>query len=407
MCAQLLDATVSSAPAPGSESYAYVEAPRMAIYWHPACVDHDIPDHPEQPDRVTVMLKHLRERFDDDEFVFFKEASRAKDEHILLFHTTHLLDHFNKLSDEAETYLKIMCIDQDTSVMESTREAAYHAVGSMVDAVDHLFAKKVHTAFCCVRPPGHHAETNKSMGFCFLNSAAIGARYAQQRHRVGKVAVIDFDVHHGNGTEEGFSGDPSLFYGSTHEIDNFPGTGRDPSPHVGDRAKKEEHRRIVNRTLERGPVSRPQFRRKWQEVLDEMVRFAPELVIISAGFDAHDEDPLACCELLEEDYAWATEAVFDACLRVNAARPPPVLSILEGGYDLQAISTSAVAHCEVLQKRCMKHLHGSSSDAALSADASKDVGDTADDDGGNENGGAKHGGDEVAALAEFLQELGF
>lgn len=150
------------------------------------------------------------------------------------------------------------------------------------------------------------------MGFCFVNNAGIGAKYAIAEYGVKRVAVLDFDVHHGNGTEEGFVPFDCLFYGSTHEKDNFPGTGRDPSPHVAERAKKPLYRRIVNRFLhpeQETQSVREEFYEKWSEVLDEMVIFKPELVIISAGFDAHDEDPLACCDLQSEDYYWATKEV--------------------------------------------------------------------------------------------------
>lgn len=186
------------------------------------------------------------------------------------------------------------------------------------------------------------------MGFCFFNNAGIAARYAQQKYNVSRVAVLDFDVHHGNGTEEGFKSDDTLFYGSTHERNNYPGTGDDPSPFVGELAKNPIDRRIVNRMLDSGPKSREQFRVKWREVVDEMVHFDPSFVILSAGFDAHDDDPLSDIELVEEDFAFATRIVLEACHRLNPEHPIPVMSILEGGYDLSAISKSALAHCEVL-----------------------------------------------------------
>jgi acetoin utilization deacetylase AcuC-like enzyme len=160
--------------------------------------------------------------------------------------------------------------------------------------------------------------------------------------------VLDFDVHHGNGTEEGFKDFNNLFYGSTHEFEAFPGTGIDYSPHVGDRSKNLLHRRIVDRYLYRGPASRDQFQIKWKEVVEEMILFEPNLIIISAGFDAHDEDPLADCELIEEDFQWATDIIMKACIRIDPDMPPPVLSILEGGYDLEAISSSASVHVRSL-----------------------------------------------------------
>ena len=164
---------------------------------------------------------------------------------------------------------------------------------------------------------------------------------------------MDFDVHHGNGTEEGFLRDDSCFYGSTHERDNFPGTGVDLYPNIGENAKSEQHRRIVNRCLTGGDhkKSRKEFRPRWQHVVDEMERYRPQLVVFSAGFDAHGDDPLGNCWLTDEDFAWATDVVLAACARIGGAdQPVPCVSVLEGGYDLEAIARSAVLHCRSLQR---------------------------------------------------------
>jgi acetoin utilization deacetylase AcuC-like enzyme len=247
---------------------------------------------------------------------------------------------------------------------------------------------------------------------------------------VKKVAVLDFDVHHGNGTEQGFrlkrlagpeeddprhwqkekeekegyvqkeganessnddyrssssgststssSGSssngsegkvegPTLFYGSTHEKDNFPGTGLDRSPFVGDRSRRTVDRRIVNRALCRGPQSRQMFKEKWIEVLREMERFGPDLVIISAGFDAHDDDPLASVELEDEDFEWATDEILRSCQVINPSCPPPCLSVLEGGYDLSAIARSAVRHVRSLLQGPKREAYGGDEVAALQA----------------------------------------
>ena len=267
--------------------------PKVAIYYHVECTKHYIPDHPEQPARVKVILNAIQQRFSD--MLSYREASYAKDEHIELFHTKDLIATFNRKWEEANAiYQKskevvYKRIDGDTKIMWGTRNAAYRAVGSVIDAVDHLYADPtsdplaVDTAFCCIRPPGHHAERNLSCGFCFFNNVAIGAKYAQHKYGVDRVAVLDFDVHHGNGTEEGFVPFENLFYASTHEKDNFPGTGIDPSPYVGDKARDPLHRRIVNRTLPGGPKSRGEFRIKWLQILKEMELFQPQLIIISAG----------------------------------------------------------------------------------------------------------------------------
>lgn len=166
----------------------------------------------------------------------------------------------------------------------------------------------------------------------------------------------DFDVHHGNGVEEGFLRDETLFYGSTHEKDNYPGTGVEPKK-IGEEAAVERDRRIVNRFLDSGKRSKAQFRTKWLQIMAEMQRFKPELVIISAGFDAHKNDPLGGCALEEEDFAWATQAVLDVCTALNEKDPIPCISVLEGGYNIKAISRSAVAHCDTLRSWVAEKQH--------------------------------------------------
>ena len=241
--------------------------PNFSVFWHPACDKHEIPHHPEQPDRVNYMMDALKQEFVDFKGDIFREAPRVKDEHILLFHTQAHLDEFNKKCQRANAYYKktkkinYQSYDSDTAVMWATGEAAYRACGAMTACIDAIFLdpadpEAIDTAYCCTRPPGHHAERGKAQGFCFLNNAAIGAKYAQSKYGesngIHKVAVLDFDVHHGNGTEEGFIDDETCFYGSTHEKDNYPGTGKDLSPYVADLARKELDRRIVNRYLTGG-----------------------------------------------------------------------------------------------------------------------------------------------------------
>lgn len=370
--------------------------PRYCVYWHPACAEHEIPHHPEQPDRVNYMMDALKvqrwpkegaggERGGD----MFRLAPMCEDDHVLLYHTPSHLKRFQKICQRTELVKEknektmMLAFDSDTKVMWATREATYRACGAMIAAIDSVYGddsdkSKVDTAFCCTRPPGHHAERSKAQGFCFFNNAAIGAKYAQQKygesHGIRKVAVMDFDVHHGNGTEEGFEGDESLFYGSTHEKDNYPGTGIDPSPYVGESAKNEIDRRIVNRYLIGGDgdrqykkpdkvnkSSRSDFRIKWTEVVEEMKLFNPDLVIFSAGFDAHSSDPLGNCWLEDEDFYWATEVVLAAMETLDRADKVAdthiikrgkrkAVSTLEGGYDLEAISSSAVQHVRALAR---------------------------------------------------------
>lgn len=329
------------------------ELSKVAIIHHSSCIGHKIRGHVESPARVETILEYFKKSFGKK--LSYRIAEPVTDEQILLFHTKPLLERFKYLAKKAEDEKTIIPIDGDTQVMNRTREAVYHAAGAVITAVDLVYLPdedpfKVDSAFCCVRPPGHHAERAKSCGFCFFNNVGIGARYAQEKYGVKKVAVLDPDVHHGNGTEDGFAPDPFLFYASTHERDNFPGTGLDPSPNTGEKAKNEIDRRIVNRILDRGPSSKTQFREKWVDILKEMERFQPELVFISAGFDAHDDDPLSWCELEEEDYRWFTEQVLLTNTRISKKinKTVPTISVLEGGYNLIAIGNSSVAHVEAL-----------------------------------------------------------
>ena len=327
----------------------------FAIFHHPACVDHSLPGHPEQPARVESILATLKEYFDES---YFRLSPRVKEEEILRYHKRQHLNilhkHMSDVKKARDQHRNITkSIDSDTEIMWGSEEAIFRAAGSCIAAVDGIFSapgqsNSLLSAFCAVRPPGHHAERNKACGFCFLNNAAIAAKHAQTVYNIGKVAVLDFDVHHGNGTEEGFMDDPSLFYGSTHEKDNFPGTGVEPK-FFGDEAKRDIDRRIVNRYLNRGGGSRQQFRKKWKQVIDEMIRFQPEFVIISAGFDAHDEDPLADIELVEEDFQWATQIIMDACRHLSTpSKPVRCMSVLEGGYDLKALASSALIHVKTM-----------------------------------------------------------
>mmetsp|Transcript_8251 Transcript_8251/g.9934 ORF Transcript_8251/g.9934 Transcript_8251/m.9934 type:complete len:330 (+) Transcript_8251:1-990(+) len=225
--------------------------------------------------------------------------------------------------------------------MRFTKQAALVAAGAVVQAVDDVMHGHTKNAFCIVRPPGHHAERNKAMGFCFFNNAAIGAAHVVHDYpEIEKVAVIDFDVHHGNGTQEGFQEYQNYFYGSTHEgLDNpdfFPGTGRENETGVCNN--------IVNRPLRAGAGS-SEFRSKFSEIMEALDKFAPGFIIISAGFDAAIEDPLADIELKDEDFHWATKEILKVAEKRCQSR---VVSVLEGGYNLKAISRASVAHVKAL-----------------------------------------------------------
>jgi len=220
-----------------------------------------------------------------------------------------------------------------------TWEASLRAAGGAVAAVDEVMGSKAANAFVAVRPPGHHAERATAMGFCFLNNAAIAARHAQAEHGAERVAILDFDVHHGNGTQDIFWSDATVMYASTHQMPLYPGTGG-----VHERG---EHGTIINAPLAPGDGGE-QFRAAMETlILPRLEAFRPDLMIISAGFDAHQRDPLGNLNLTEADYAWATGKVMDIAGRHARGR---VVSVLEGGYDLAGLSRSAAAHVQTLME---------------------------------------------------------
>jgi acetoin utilization deacetylase AcuC-like enzyme len=228
-------------------------------------------------------------------------------------------------------------IDGDTSMSPGTWEAVMRGVGGAVSATDAVMSGTHHNAFVAIRPPGHHAEKATPMGFCFFDNAAIAARHAQRKHGIGRAAIVDFDVHHGNGTQDIFGADKTVMYCSTHQMPLFPGTGA--------RGERGEHGNIVNAPLaaEDGGMK---FRAAFENaILPELKRFAPELIIISAGFDAHYRDPLASLNLKAEDFSWVTEKLMDVA---NVSAGGRIVSVLEGGYDLQGLQESVAAHVKAL-----------------------------------------------------------
>jgi acetoin utilization deacetylase AcuC-like enzyme len=227
-------------------------------------------------------------------------------------------------------------LDGDTIVSPGSKDAALRAAGALVAATDAVMGREASNAFCAVRPPGHHAEPTRPMGFCLFNNVVVAARHARAKHGIRKVAVMDFDVHHGNGTETQAMADPELFYASTHQSPLYPGSGM--HNHVG-------HPNVVNAPLPPRSGS-AEFRAAMTEkVLPPLRAFAPELVIISAGFDAHQADPLAELRLTEDDFAWATEQLLEVAREHAGGR---LVSALEGGYDLEALGRSAQAHVRAL-----------------------------------------------------------
>ena len=227
-------------------------------------------------------------------------------------------------------------LDADTVVSPGSWNAALRAVGAALHAVDQVVAGKADNAFCAVRSPGHHAEPSRAMGFCLFSTVAIAAEHARAKHGANRVAVIDFDVHHGNGTQAAFWTDKDLFYGSTHQMPLFPGTGALSETGVGN---------IFNAPLKPGDDG-VKFREAFEmRILPALAAFAPDLILVSAGFDAHLKDPLAQLRLVEADFAWVTEQLLEAAARHSGGR---LVSSLEGGYDLDALAKSTATHVETL-----------------------------------------------------------
>ena len=301
---------------------------------HPACLQHIVPQgHPERPDRLRAVERALEaEKF---QALARVEAPMASLETVALCHP---MDYVTELRDASPSE-GLIHLDGDTAMSPGTFEAALRAAGGAVLAVDEVLAKKARNAFVATRPPGHHAETARPMGFCLFDNAAIAARHAQNHHGIARVAIVDFDVHHGNGSQEIFWGDKTVMYCSTHQMPLFPGTGA-----VGESG---EHNTVVNAPLRPGDGAE-QFKGAFEErILPRLLDYRPELVIISAGFDAHHRDPLANINLSEEDFAWATKKLMDVADRCAGGR---LVSLLEGGYDLQALGNSVAAHVTALMR---------------------------------------------------------
>ena len=306
-----------------------------ALITHAACLEHDPgPYHPESPDRLRVVLQAL----EAPEFAALlrEEAPRATREQLLRVHPEQVIDAILAIRPEEGDTVNI---DADTVMSAGSAEAALRAAGAAVRAVDLVMRGTVLRAFAAVRPPGHHAEPTRPMGFCLFNNAAVAALHARAAHGLKRVAVVDFDVHHGNGTQALFSGDPDLFYASSHQSPFYPGTGEAWERGVANN--------IVNVPL-RARDSSLAFHDAWAgTIIPELEVFAPELLIVSAGFDAHRADPLAQLRLETEDYAWITEALLEVARKHCGGR---VVSVLEGGYDLEALAASAAIHVRGLMK---------------------------------------------------------
>jgi acetoin utilization deacetylase AcuC-like enzyme len=305
----------------------------VALFTHADMAAHDPsehPDrgeHPERPARLAAVLDALA-----DEKLDRREASKARRADLERVHPPAFVDAIFA----AAPARGLARLDPDTAMSPGSLDAALRAAGAVVDAVEGVARGDIQRAFCAVRPPGHHAEPDRAMGFCLFSNVAIGARAAQAAG-LTRVAVVDFDVHHGNGTQAAVEDDETLFFASVHQSPLYPGTGMETETGVGN---------IANAVV---PPSAPRelWRRRFESLMDKLEAHAPELILISAGFDAHARDPLAQQRLEAEDFAWATRAIVSVARRTSGGR---IVSSLEGGYDLEALGRSARAHVQALQE---------------------------------------------------------
>lgn len=300
---------------------------------HPSSLEHDTgPGHPERADRIRAIEQVLAH----ETFAGLQraEAPRASREQLELAHPSTYVEGIEK----ARPGNGRIHLDGDTVMSPGSWEAALRAAGAAIAAVDRVAAGEANNAFCALRPPGHHAERARAMGFCMFSNAAIAGLYARSQHGAKRVAVVDFDVHHGNGTQDIFWNDKDFYYGSTHQMPLFPGTGAVTETGVGN---------IFNAPLRAGDGGE-QFREAVESrILPSLKTFGPEMLIISAGFDAHVNDPLASIALVEADFAWVTRQLMDVA---DAHCEGRIVSVLEGGYDLKGLAGSVAAHVATLME---------------------------------------------------------
>jgi acetoin utilization deacetylase AcuC-like enzyme len=301
-----------------------------AFITHRDCHLHDVGSyHPESPERLSAISDHLIAQGIDHYFVHY-EAPLATFEQLMRVHSAAHLEHLKRSSPD----LGVVHIDPDTAMNPHTWHAALRAAGAGVLAVDLVMAGEVQNAFCAVRPPGHHAERSNAMGFCFFNNIAVAAKHALKVHGLTRVAIVDFDVHHGNGTEECFRNDMQVLMVSTFQHPFYPYSGTEhPAPNM------------VNIPLPSG-TGGDEFCQVVNDLwLPRLREFKPEMIFISAGFDAHYEDDLGGLKLLEKDFAWVTEQIRQIADETAQGR---IVSMLEGGYVLSALARSVAAHIKVL-----------------------------------------------------------
>jgi len=286
--------------------------------------------HPEKIDRVTAVIDNFKRL--DNKNLIWKKPTKFDQSFLINTHSSEYIDLVSKSFPENG----LAFLDGDTVVSPGSKDATKDAVGSIITAIDGVQNKDFKNAFCAVRPPGHHAEKDKAMGFCIYNNVAVGANYLIEKYKYNKVAIIDFDVHHGNGTQDIFYNNEKVLYISTHQYPYYPGSGSEK--------EKGKFNNVVNIPLEAGTTAE-EYLNAYEHVLKKLKEFKPEFLLFSAGFDAHIDDPLAQLRLNSEDFYQLTKRTLDV---VKSFCNGNVVSILEGGYDLKALQDSTQRHVDAL-----------------------------------------------------------
>ena len=288
--------------------------------------------HPERADRVSAVIESLK-KFKNKNLIWKKPSTFDRK----LLEITHDNNYVNQV-EKSFPEKGLVFLDGDTIVSPGSKQAALDAVGSIIAAIDGVQSKEFQNAFCAVRPPGHHAEKNKAMGFCIYNNVAVGAQYLLDKYKLNKVAIVDFDVHHGNGTQDIFYDNEKVLYISTHQYPFYPGTGGDD--------EKGKYNNIFNIPLPAGTTSE-EYLSAYEFVLKKLKEFKPEFILFSAGFDAHENDPLAQFQLKSKDFYELTKRTLSLAKSCCNGK---VVSILEGGYDLNALKESVDYHVKSLME---------------------------------------------------------
>ena len=301
------------------------------IFTSNSSIKHDTgPDHPECPERIPAILTGLKKI--QSQKLIWREIGSFDEKYIELTHSKKYLEKINQSFPKED----LVFLDGDTIVSKDSKKAAYDAVGAIINAIDAVMNQEFDNAFCVVRPPGHHAEKEQAMGFCIFNNVAVGATYLLEKYKLDKVAIIDFDVHHGNGTQDIFYNEKKVLYISSHQFPFYPGTGS--KDEIG------KFNNILNIPLKAGTVSE-EFFNNYKKVYDKLNEFRPQFILLSAGFDAHKNDPLANVNLESRDYYILTKEIMKIAKKICSNK---IVSILEGGYNLSAIQESAKYHVEAL-----------------------------------------------------------